>query len=105
MIDVTDCVSDEFYKLFKSISHQNTLIYDEVFKCLPSDSILTFHDLKNFSKQTSLNKTDPSEGKLKMEKCVTGLVVDFPLNFLGHEKNFFPDLNTPEGLVPTEFWT
>ncbi len=105
MISVNDCVCDEFYRYFKSVSHQNTLIYDEVFKCLPSDNILTFSDLKNFSKQPSLNKTDPADGKYKLEKSVTGLIVDFPLNFLSHEKNFYPNLDTPEGLVPNEMWT
>jgi hypothetical protein len=34
-----------------------------------------------------------------------GLVVDFPLEFLSKEKNFFPDYVTPEGIVPTEMWT
>ena len=34
-----------------------------------------------------------------------GLVVDFPLEFLSHEKNFFPDFDTPEGFVPKEMWT
>ena len=105
MVNVNDCVSSDFYRLFKSVSHQNTLIYDEVFKCLPSDKILNFNDLKNFTKQPSLSKTEPADAKLKLEKSVMGLIVDFPLNFLSHEKNFFPDLDTPEGLVPTEMWT
>ncbi len=104
-INVNDCISDEFFKLFKTISHQNTMVYDEVFKCLPSDNILTFTDLKNLPKQPSLAKTDPVDGQIKLEKFVMGLVVDFPLNFLSHEKNFFPDFDTAEGLVPTEMWT
>ncbi|CAF0939839.1 unnamed protein product [Brachionus calyciflorus] len=91
--------------MFKTISHQNTLVYDEVFKCLPSDNILNFSDLKNYSKLDSLSKSNPSEGKSKMEKFVYGLVVDFPLNFLSHEENFFPDLDTAEGIVPLEIWT
>ncbi|RNA10828.1 Phospholipase D1 [Brachionus plicatilis] len=61
-LNVVDCVSDEFYNMFKSISHQNTLVYDEVFKCLPSDNILNFDDLKNYTKKSSLSKTDPNEG-------------------------------------------
>ncbi|RNA10833.1 hypothetical protein BpHYR1_007813 [Brachionus plicatilis] len=43
-------------------------------------------------------------GKIKMEKFVYGLVVDFPLKFLSHEENFFPDIVTAEGIVPSEIW-
>lgn len=60
-ISVADCVSDEFYHRFKTVSHSNTLVYDEVFKCLPSDNMQTFNDLKNRSKQVSLSKTNPAE--------------------------------------------
>lgn len=67
-INVSDCVCDEFYHLFKSISHSNTLVYDEVFKCLPSDNMLTFTDLKNRSKQVSLSKTNPAEVVLYFRK-------------------------------------
>ena len=42
---------------------------------------------------------------MRMETFVMGLVVDFPLEFLSHEQNFFPDFDTPEGLVPKEMWT
>lgn len=45
------------------------------------------------------------KGKHKMEKFVQGLVVDFPLNFLSKEKNFFPDFVTAEGIAPVQFWT
>ena len=60
-IDVNDCCSNEFYKLFRQISHENTLIYDEVFKCLPSDNILNFTDLRNYPNNPSLNKSNPYE--------------------------------------------
>ncbi len=63
-INVTDCASDEFFKMFKTISHQNSYVYDEVFKCLPSDNILNFNDLKNYGKQPSLFKTDPIEVRI-----------------------------------------
>ena len=58
-IDVSDCVCDEFYSMFRAVSNQNTKIYDEVFKCIPSDNILTFADLKNYLNKPSLSKTDP----------------------------------------------
>ena len=58
-IDVSDIVCDEFYNLFRSISAKNTAIYDEVFKCIPSDNILTFDDLKNYTSRNCLKKSDP----------------------------------------------
>jgi hypothetical protein len=45
------------------------------------------------------------KAKKKLENFVMGLVVDFPLNFLSNEKNFFPDIVTTEGLVPEIIWT
>jgi phospholipase D1/2 len=60
-IDVTDCVSDEFYDLWLSVSNNNTIVYDEVFKCLPSNNVLTFDDLGNYINRSCLHKTDPVE--------------------------------------------
>ena len=40
-----------------------------------------------------------------MEKHISGFVVDFPLKFLSKEHNFFPELNTKEGMLPTSMWT
>jgi len=64
-IDVNDCVSDEFFNLFKSTSSNNTRIYDEVFKCLPSDNILNFQDLATYNTKECLSKNDPVKVKLK----------------------------------------
>ena len=63
-IDVKDCVSDEFYKLFKETSNKNTRVYDDVFKCLPSDNILNFEDLSTYSTKDCLMKSDPVQVKI-----------------------------------------
>ncbi len=97
-IKVDDCTSDEFYNYFRTVSKTNTNAYDEVFKCIPSDHILTFNDLSNYGMNLSLSKTDPKfvlkffdwlilniafyyflKGKEKLEKEVNGFIVDFPL--------------------------
>lgn len=57
--DIEDCASDEFFEFFRSISRQNTETYDEVFKCIPSDNILTFEQLANYYNLPCLSKTDP----------------------------------------------
>lgn len=61
LIDVSDCVCDEFFYNFKLVSNKNTQIYDQVFKCLPSDNIQTLQTLKTYSYQSCLNKSDPSQ--------------------------------------------
>ena len=58
-VDVKDPVSDEFFNHFRATSHQNTLVYDEVFKCLPSDNILTFENLATYSTLPCLSKINP----------------------------------------------
>jgi phospholipase D1/2 len=104
--DITDdIVCDEFYKLFKNISKQNTTIYDEVFKCFPSDNVKTFQDLEEYPRLPCLSIHNPVKAKELLENKVNGLIVDFPLEFLSKEKNFFPSINTKEGLLPKEAWT
>ncbi|CAF0731365.1 unnamed protein product [Brachionus calyciflorus] len=104
-IDVQDCVSDEFYEYFRSVSKKNTQIYDEVFKCLPSDNITDFQILSSYTQSSALYKTDPLKGKRKLEEEVNGFIVDFPLLFLSKESYFFPDIRTPEGIIPVATWT
>ncbi|RNA08030.1 phospholipase D2 isoform X3 [Brachionus plicatilis] len=104
-IDVQDCVCDQFYDYFRSVSAQNTQTYDDVFKCLPCDNITNFEILATYGDQKCLSKSDPKRGKKELEEKVNGFVVNFPLKFLCREKNFFPDMRTPEGLVPIAMWT
>ena len=40
-----------------------------------------------------------------MDSNVNGFIVDFPLQFLSHEKEFFPSVFTLEGLLPKDMWT
>ncbi|CAF0825220.1 unnamed protein product [Brachionus calyciflorus] len=104
-IDVQDCVCDEFYNYFRSVSKTNTEVYDEVFKCLPSDNITDFQILASYGEKSCLSKVDPPAGKKELDEKVNGFIVDFPLKFLCKEKNFFPDIRTPEGMVPIAMWT
>lgn len=60
-IHVTDCTSDEFYRLFQKISNDNTNAYDQVFKCIPSDNIKTFKDLAAYTQQECLLMTNPRQ--------------------------------------------
>jgi hypothetical protein len=71
-IDVQDCVCDEFFDMFRAQSRQNTVAYDDVFKCLPSDNILTYESLSTYSSRPSLSKTDPLRVKFFIDFVYSG---------------------------------
>lgn len=58
-INVNDCATDSFFKTFKNISRQNTNIYDDVFKCSPSDREKTFSEWKLHMHENALCQTNP----------------------------------------------
>ncbi len=61
-IDTNDCVCDEFFVNFKRVSKKNTAIYDDCFKCIPSDNIKSLNDLRSYlANPNSLSKTDPKK--------------------------------------------
>jgi len=76
-----------------------------VFKCLPSDNILSFKDLEDYTYSPCLNSDDQKLAKKTLESEIKGFIVDFPLLFLAQEKSFFPNINTKEGVVPNIMWT
>lgn len=104
-ISVMDCASDTFFRLWKNVSKQNSKIYEEVFKCLPSNAAKTFPLMNDYVNEPKLGKTDPTKAKTLLDDCVSGYIVDFPLEFLSEESSFFPSMNTKEGLVPVIVWT
>lgn len=104
-ISVMDCASDRFFRFFKRVSAQNSRIYEDVFKCLPSNEARTFTSMNEFVSQPKLAKTDPNKAKDLLETHTSGFIVDFPLEFLSEESSFFPSINTKEGLVPVIVWT
>jgi phospholipase D1/2 len=104
-ISVMDCASDKFFKFFKEVSAQNSKIYEDCFKCLPSNEARTFPLMHGYVGEPKLAKTDPHRAKKLLEEHVSGFVVDFPLEFMSEESSFFPSINTKEGLVPAIVWT
>jgi hypothetical protein len=40
-----------------------------------------------------------------LEKELMGFIVDFPIEFLSNEKNFYPSILTKQGLAPYALWT
>lgn len=103
-IDVTDPIIDSFWNgIWKRTSARNTQIYDEVFRCIPTDKATTFMELKKFIEEPSLCKTDIKLA-IKEIKRIQGHLVDLPLQFLSQEI-LTPPSTSKEGLIPTSVWT
>lgn len=95
-IDVNDPISDAFYKdTWQKISKENTKIFDEVFKCIPNDSVRTTASLRKYSDEPPMWKVDVRNASERL-KSVRGFLVDLPLNFLCDE-NLLPPSTTKEG--------
>lgn len=104
-IDVTDPISDAFFKeVWQKSSKENTKIFDEVFRCIPSDKVRNFATLKKYnSDEAALCKSNVEEAEQRL-KNVKGFLVDLPLNFLCEEILTPPGLSR-EGLISNNLWT
>jgi hypothetical protein len=58
-IDVSDPVSDQFYSFFRDVARQNMLVYERVFKTLPSDHVRKFDQFETYNGSPKLKDTDP----------------------------------------------
>ncbi|XP_023246743.1 phospholipase D2-like [Copidosoma floridanum] len=103
-ISVKDIVRKSFYHdIWRERSKVNTVIFEDVFNCIPTNKVVNFQMLKQYQNETPLCSTNPSLAQ-KMIKNVQGHLVDFPLNFLCNE-SLKPAANTVEGIMPTSLWT
>ncbi|XP_046394345.1 phospholipase D1 [Ischnura elegans] len=101
---VDDPISGQFYHdVWMSTAAKNTEIFEEVFKCIPSDAVPTFFKLKKYQDEIPLSVSDPSTAKIKLQD-VKGHLVFLPLNFLEGE-NLTPNPSSVTGLMPTNLWT
>ncbi|KAG5673566.1 hypothetical protein PVAND_003604 [Polypedilum vanderplanki] len=103
-IDINDPISDDFYKnVWQKVSKENTKIFDEVFKCIPNDSVRTIAALKKYNDDPALCKTDVEKAEERL-KNIRGHLVDLPLDFLCDEI-LTPSGTSKEGLLSTVVWT
>lgn len=58
-IDLSDPVSDQFYKYFRDVARKNTLIFEEVFSTLPTDHVRKFEDVGPYTEVAKLKDTNP----------------------------------------------
>uniref|UniRef100_A0AAX7SDM5 Phospholipase n=1 Tax=Astatotilapia calliptera TaxID=8154 RepID=A0AAX7SDM5_ASTCA len=103
-IDVSDPISDHFYKeVWMSTSARNASIYQRVFRCLPSSDVRNIMELEGYLAKAGLDKEDPARAQEELKK-IRGFLVQFPLQFLS-EQNLLPPIGSKEAMVPMEVWT
>ncbi|KAJ8387181.1 hypothetical protein AAFF_G00159930 [Aldrovandia affinis] len=103
-IDVTDPISDHFYKeVWMATCARNASIYQRVFRCLPSSDVRSVLELEGFLSKVGLDREDPVRAVEELKK-IRGFLVQFPLHFLS-EENLLPSVGSKEAMVPTEIWT
>ncbi|KAJ8357090.1 hypothetical protein SKAU_G00198840 [Synaphobranchus kaupii] len=103
-VDVSDPISDRFYKeVWMTTSARNATIYEKVFRCLPSSVVRNQVELEEFLSKQGLDKEDPVRALEELKK-IRGFLVQFPLYFLS-EQNLMPSVGSKEAMVPTDVWT
>ncbi|XP_041670061.1 phospholipase D1 isoform X1 [Cheilinus undulatus] len=103
-IDVTDPISDHFYKeVWMATCARNATIYQKVFRCLPSSDVRNIFELEGYLTKPGLDKEDPNKAQEELKK-IRGFLVQFPLQFLS-EQNLLPPIGSKEAMVPMEVWT
>lgn len=103
-IDVQDPISDRFFKeVWIATAARNATIYEKVFRCLPSDHVRTYAELREYVAKPGLESEDKARAVEELKK-IRGFLVQFPFYFLASE-NLLPSAATKEGMVPTEVWT
>lgn len=105
-ISVADPICSAFYdSVWRKRANENTNIYNEVFRCLPTDDVHSWDDLTQWKKTMNyaLCFADPNAAREKL-RHVKGLLVNFPINFMKHEY-LGPVVGQREYLVPIKTFT
>ncbi|KAM3927273.1 phospholipase D2 isoform 1-T3 [Leptodactylus fuscus] len=103
-LDVSDPVSDLFFnEVWNQTALNNSALYDQVFRCLPTNGVQSHRVRQAYTSVPSMASTNPSLSR-EMLARVKGHLVEFPLYFLV-EEYLLPPLNSKEGVIPTEVWT
>nr|CAD7425001.1 unnamed protein product [Timema monikensis] len=102
--DISDPVSTYFYRdVWMKTAKSNTNIYEQVFRCIPTDQATDFQALRKYQCEDSTCYTDPPLASKMLEK-VKGHLVNLPLHFLENEV-LTPNPSSVQGMMPTSLWT
>ena len=127
--DVSDPVASSFYKeVWMKQASLNTVVFEKVFKCVPTDTVRSFNELKvrrgiisvissfkrtlllffrvqAFQSEDTMAQSHPVEALEMLRAKVRGHLVILPLRFLCREPSLAPTGAKKEALAPTIIWT
>uniref|UniRef100_A0A8D1CHY3 Phospholipase n=1 Tax=Sus scrofa TaxID=9823 RepID=A0A8D1CHY3_PIG len=102
-LDLRDPVCDNFFQLWQDIAESNANIYEQIFRCLPSNATRSLRALREYVAVEPLATVSPPLARSELTQ-VQGHLVHFPLKFL-EEESLLPPRGSKEGMIPLEVWT
>ncbi|XP_064127731.1 phospholipase D2 isoform X3 [Loxodonta africana] len=102
-LDLRDPVCDDFFQLWQETAENNANIYEQIFRCLPSNATRSMRALRAYVAVEPLATVSPPLAQSELTK-VQGHLVHFPLRFL-EDESLLPSLGSKEGMIPLEVWT
>uniref|UniRef100_A0A4W2C7P8 Phospholipase n=1 Tax=Bos indicus x Bos taurus TaxID=30522 RepID=A0A4W2C7P8_BOBOX len=102
-LDLRDPVCDAFFQLWQDTAESNANIYEQIFRCLPSNATRSLRALREYVVVEPLATVSPPLARSELNQ-VQGHLVHFPLKFL-EDEYLLPSLGSKEGVMPLEVWT
>ncbi|XP_020822230.1 phospholipase D2 isoform X1 [Phascolarctos cinereus] len=102
-LDLQDPVCDTFFQLWQKTAERNASIYEQIFRCLPSNATRSLRVLREYGSVEPLATVSPEIACSELTQ-IQGYLVHFPFKFL-EEESLLPPLGSKEGVIPLEVWT
>ncbi|KAM8814375.1 phospholipase D2 isoform 2-T3 [Rhynchonycteris naso] len=102
-LDLRDPVCDNFFQLWQDTAESNANIYEQIFRCLPSNATRSLRALREYVAVEPLAMVSPPLARSELTR-VQGHLVHFPLKFL-EDESLLPPRGSKEGMIPLEVWT
>ncbi|XP_059937247.1 phospholipase D2 isoform X2 [Mesoplodon densirostris] len=102
-LDLRDPVCDDFFQSWQDTAESNANIYEQIFRCLPSNATRSLRVLREYVAVEPLATVSPPLARSELTQ-VQGHLVHFPLKFL-EDESLLPPLGSKEGVIPLEVWT
>ncbi|KAB0388825.1 hypothetical protein E2I00_016037 [Balaenoptera physalus] len=96
-------VCDDFFQSWQDTAESNANIYEQIFRCLPSNATRSLRALREYVAAEPLATVSPPLARSELTQ-VQGHLVHFPLKFL-EDESLLPPLGSKEGMIPLEVWT
>ncbi|CAJ0942581.1 unnamed protein product, partial [Ranitomeya imitator] len=81
-LDISDPVSDPFFEVWTQTSLNNTALYDQVFRCLPTNAVQSHRVRQVYTTVASLASTDPELSRQILARVLGGIWWSSPSTFL-----------------------